>query len=133
MCALLCEYESFEIRGAIFDVYREMGPGFIEPVYQECLEKEFHFRGIPFHSQPDLNLVYKNERLCQTYRPDFVCFGKVIIEIKAVKNILPEHKAQLMNYLKAARLEIGFLVNFASHPKVLIERFISSQKEPEEK
>ncbi|MCD8534440.1 MAG: GxxExxY protein [Verrucomicrobia bacterium] len=131
MCALVCENETFELRGAIFDVYREMGPGFIEPVYQECLEKELHFRGIPFQSHPDLSLVYKNERLSQSYRPDFVCYGKVILEIKAVKNLLPEHRAQLINYLKAAQVEIGLLVNFASYPKAEIERLVTPKRQIE--
>ena len=118
------ENESYLIRGAIFEVYREMGCGFLETVYQECLEKELHKRNIPFISQPELELFYKGERLEQFYKPDLICFGKIIIELKAVKEIGDEHRAQLHNYLKATALQLGFLVNFGHYPKATIERII---------
>ena len=124
MSQLLFEEETFAIRGAVFEVYREMGSGFLEPVYQECLEKELASRGIPFISQPELTLSYKGEPLKQTYRPDFICYEQIIIELKAVKSIAPEHKAQVLNYLKATNLRLGLLVNFGSHPKAQIERLI---------
>ena len=124
MSQLLFEEETFAIRGAVFEVYREMGSGFLEPVYQECLEKELASRGIPFISQPELTLNYKGEPLKQTYRPDFICYEQIIIELKAVKSIAPEHKAQVLNYLKATNLRLGLLVNFGSHPKAQIERLI---------
>jgi GxxExxY protein len=98
---LLYAEESYAIRGAIFEVYREMGSGFLELVYQECLEKEFNRRKLPYVPQVELKLTYKGELLVQTYKPDFVCFGKIIVELKAVKAIAPEHEAQLLNYLKA--------------------------------
>ena len=124
MSQLLLEEETFAIRGAVFEVYREMGSGFLEPVYQECLEKELVSRGIPFVSQPDLKLNYKGEPLRQSYKPDLICFEQVIVELKAVKSIAPEHKAQVLNYLKATNLRLGLLVNFCSHPKAQIERLI---------
>ena len=124
MGQLLYEEESFAIRGAVFEVYREMGSGFLEPVYQECLEKEFQRRNIAYLAQQELRLTYKEEVLEQTYKPDFICFEKIIVELKAVREIAPEHKAQLINYLKATRLKLGFLVNFGSHPKVEIERMV---------
>ena len=79
--------ESFRIRGAAYEVYREMGCGFLEAVYQECMERELAGQDIPFTAQADLRLEYKGVRLEQAYRPDFICFGKIIVEIKAVKEL----------------------------------------------
>ena len=108
----LFEEETYAIRGAVFEVYREMGCGFLEAVYQECLEKEFVLRNIPFVSQKDLTLSYKGQALKQTYKPDFICYGKIIVEIKALSATTGEHKAQVLNYLKATREKLGLLVNF---------------------
>lgn len=121
---ILYRTESYSIQGAVFDVYREMGCGFLETVYQECLEKELFRRNIPFHAQPELCLNYKGELLKQTYRPDFICHEKIILELKAVKEIAPEHQAQIMNYLKATSIKLGLLINFGSHPRVTIKRFV---------
>jgi len=123
---LLFKNECYAIQGAIFDVYREMGCGFLEAVYQECLEKEFRLRHLPFEAQKELLLSYKGEQLAQTYKPDFICYGKIIVELKAVKEIASEHKAQLLNYLKAIGLELGLLVNFGAYPKVEIVRIANS-------
>jgi GxxExxY protein len=114
--------ESYAIQGAVFDVYREMGCGFLEAVYQECLLKELQIRQIPFVAQQLLQLSYKGQRLEQTYRPDFVCYDKIVLELKAVKDIGPEHKAQVINYLKATGMKLGLLVNFGAHPKAVISR-----------
>ena len=124
MVDLKFEDESYRIRGAIFEVYREMGCGFLEAVYQECLEKEFGKQGIPFVAQSELLLHYKGERLEQIYKPDFICFERIIIELKAVKELAGEHRAQVHNYLKATGLELGLLVNFGHYPKVEIERIV---------
>jgi GxxExxY protein len=121
---LLYEDESYQVRGAIFEVYKEMGCGFLEPVYQECLEIELTMRGTPFSAQRELQLRYKSETLTQTYKPDFICFEKLIVEVKAVREFAPEHRAQVFNYLKATGLRLGLLVNFGSYPKVDIERII---------
>lgn len=121
---LLYEEESYAIRGAAFEVYGVMGCGFLEPVYQECLEKELGRRSVPYMAQQELRLTYKEEPLLQVYRPDLVCFGKILVELKAVKDIVPEHKAQLLNYLKASQLKLGFLINFGSYPKAQIERMV---------
>ena len=120
----LFEEETYAIRGAIFEVYREMGCGFLEAVYQECLEKEFVLRNIPFVSQKDLTLSYKGQALKQTHKPDFICYGKIIVEIKALSATTGEHKAQVLNYLKATREKLGILVNFGCYPKASIERFV---------
>jgi len=119
---ILFKEESYAIQGAIFEVYREMGCGFLEAVYQECLEMELASRGVPFVAQPELQLTYKSERLRQTYRPDLICHGQIIVELKAVKEIAPEHKAQVINYLHATGMRLGLLVNFASYPKATITR-----------
>lgn len=118
------EEETFQIRGAAFEVYREMGSGFLESVYQECMEKGLRCRAIPFEVQRALTLSYKGELLDHNYVPDLICYGTVIVELKAVNEISTEHQAQLMNYLKASGLRIGLLINFGSHPKVQIERII---------
>lgn len=119
---ILYKDECYAIQGAIFEVYREMGCGFLETVYQECLEREFANRGIPFAAQPDLTLRYKGERLKQIYKPDFICYEQIILELKAVKEIAPEHKAQVINYLKATGMKLGLLVNFGAYPKANITR-----------
>lgn len=124
--ALLFKEECYAIQGAVFDVYREMGCGFLEAVYQECLEREFRLRQLPFKAQKELGLSYKGEQLTQTYKPDFICHGKIIVELKAVKEIAPEHKAQLLNYLKATGLELGLLVNFGYYPKAEVVRIAAS-------
>ncbi|MCP4403958.1 MAG: GxxExxY protein [bacterium] len=124
MGKVLYEDESYNIRGAAFEVYREMGCGFLEAVYQECLEQELLTRKIPFASQQKLTLLYKGRELQQIYTPDFICYGKIIVEIKAVKELGGEHRAQLHNYLKAAGLKLGFLVNFGHYPKATVERIV---------
>ncbi|MEI6892894.1 MAG: GxxExxY protein [Pontiella sp.] len=116
--------ECYAIQGAIFEVYREMGCGFLEAVYQECLEKELGVRGIPFVAQPELKLVYKGESLKQTYRPDLICHGKIIIELKAVKELTAGHKAQVINYLKATSMKLALLMNFGDYPKATIIRLV---------
>jgi len=116
--------ESYLIQGAIFEVYKTMGSGFLEAVYQECLNKELSDKHILFQEQVELELKYKGVLLKQRYIPDFICFNKIIVEIKSVKNIDPIHRAQLLNYLKATGMKLGLLVNFGSQPKVQIERIV---------
>jgi GxxExxY protein len=122
--SLIYEDECYTIRGAIFEVYKELGSGFLESVYQECLEREFKTQNIPFISQPDLRLYYKGEILSHIFKPDFICFDKIIIELKSVRELTPDHKAQVINYLKATKMKLGFLVNFGAYPKVEIERIV---------
>jgi GxxExxY protein len=120
--SLLYRDEVFAIQGAIFEVNRVVGCGFLESVYQECLEHELAKREIPFEAQRDLELCYKDRKLAHTFKADLVCYDKIIIELKAVKEIRDEHRAQLVNYLKATRFRLGLLVNFNHYPKALIER-----------
>lgn len=118
--------EAYKIQGAAFEVYKELGCGFLEAVYQECLENEFLLQEIPFSSQHELKLKYKGKVLKQTYKPDFICYGKIIIEIKAVKEFTNEHQAQVLNYLKATGMELGLLIIFGSYPKAETKRLIWS-------
>jgi GxxExxY protein len=116
--------ESYLILGACFEVYREKGNGFLEAVYQECLQKEFEYQKIPFKEKPKLQITYKSSILKQYYEPDFLCYDKIILEIKAVKTLTIEHKAQIINYLKATDLSLGILVNFGHFPKIEYKRIV---------
>ncbi len=121
---LLYKDEVYRIQGAIFEVYREKGCGFAEVVYQESLEIELGLQGISFVAQPELKLTYKGRSLRSTYRPDFICFESIIIELKALKTTASEHQAQVLNYLKATDLRLGLLVNFGAYPKATVQRII---------
>ncbi len=99
--------------------------GFLEAVYQECLSMEFTEQGIPFVEKTRVRLDYKGRELRQTYEPDFLCFEKIIVEIKAVKRLADEHRAQVINYLKATGKQLGLLVNFGHYPKIEHERFVN--------
>ena len=121
---LYCKQECYEIQGAIFDVYKEMGAGFLEAVYQECLEKELLGRQIPFVSQQEFKLTYKGEILQQTFRPDLICYGEIIVELKALSQACGEHESQVLNYLKATDKKLGLLVNFGAHPKATVQRLV---------
>ena len=107
---------------ACFEVYNEKGPGFLEPVYQECLEIEL--RGIPFCAKQPLTLTYKERVLKKTYEPDFTCFEKVIVEIKAVSQLIDDHRAKVHNYLKATGYRLALLVNFGAHHELDYERIV---------
>src|SRR6266566_7959097 len=107
---LLFKEESYKIVGACFEVYKEKGCGFVEPVYQECLELELAGQDIAFIAQKEIGLSYKGRPLKQIYRADFVCFGTVIVEIKAVSALADEHRAQVMNYLRASGIRVGLLI-----------------------
>jgi len=122
--ALIFEEETFAIRGAAFDVYKELSNGFLESVYQECLEKEMLARNIPFLAQPTIRLTYKGQLLQQMYKPDLICYDKIIVELKVAKEISAEHKAQVINYLKATGYKVGMLLNFGHYPQMQIERFV---------
>lgn len=106
--------ESYQIVGAAFEVYNHLGHGFLEAVYQECLELEFRKRGIPYEREKVLKLYYKGEELKQTYRADFICYGKIIIELKAVSELSESHHAQVYNYLHATNMKLGLLLNFGN-------------------
>jgi GxxExxY protein len=117
--------ESYRIIGACFEVYKEKGNGFLEAVYQECLSIELGEQQIPFVQKPRLRLEYKGRKLKQEYEPDFLCFEQIIVEIKAVKQLADEHRAQVINYLKSTGKQLGLLVNFGHHPGIEHERFVN--------
>ena len=122
MADLIYPDESDRIIGACFEVYNRLGCGFLEPVYQEALAIELEYQGIPFLAEPKLKLTYRDRTLSKTYNPDFICFEKIIIEIKALSSLTDKHRAQTLNYLHATGFELGLLVNFGDHPKVIHER-----------
>jgi GxxExxY protein len=116
--------ESYKIMGACFDVYNILGSGFLEAVYQESLEIELSIEKIPFIAKKELCISYKEYELVQKYIPDIICYEKIILELKAVKKISNEHKAQLFNYLKATGYKLGILVNFGNYPKLEYYRIV---------
>jgi GxxExxY protein len=124
---LLFKDESYKIVGACFEVYREKGCGFLEPVYQECMEIELRLQGILYVAQRPLSLEYKGTPLRSKYQPDFICFEKIVLELKAVTELTDEHRAQVQNYLKATGFKLGLLVNFGHYPKAQIERIAAER------
>ena len=122
MSEIIYRDEAYRIMGACFEVYTDKGCGFLEAVYQECLEIEFMEREIPFVAQPKLALSYRGQLLRQTYTPDFICFDRIVLELKAVTALADEHRAQVHNYLRATGHRLGLLVNFGHYPKVEYER-----------
>ena len=105
-------------------VHRELGSGFLERVYQDALEYEFKERGIPYEREKKIQIMYKGKPLGEPYRADFVCYDKIIVELKTVDEILGIHRAQVVNYLKATKMKLGILVNF--HDDVIYpERIIN--------
>ena len=123
MSKLMREKETYEILGACFEVYKEKGCGFLEAVYQECLEIEFELRGLPARALVPLPLTYKERLLKKKYEADFICFDTVLVELKAVSKITDEHRVPVQNYLNATGLRVGLLVNFGHFPLVEHERF----------
>lgn len=123
----LLKQEGYDFMAAAFEVYRELGPGFLEAVYQEALELELAARGIPFAAKPRLQIWFKNQRLKTYYDADMLVHGGIIVELKAVRTICPEHEAQLLNELKITRLRAGYLVNFGASPKLEWMRRVRSR------
>ena len=116
--------ESYSIIGAAINVYKTLGPGFLEAVYQEALEMEFQNLGIPYEREKELIISYKGRELKQTYRTDFVCYDSIIVELKAVTNIEDAHRSQVFNYLKATGFKLGLLFNFGHSDGLEWERKI---------
>lgn len=128
MAELIYPEESYAIIGACFEVYNQMGCGFLEAVYQECLEIEFESRGIPAISEPRLRLQFSGRTLKTYYEADFICYNKVVIEIKAAKCLIDQNRAQLLNALHATKVKLGLLVNFGHYPKLEYERLALTRK-----
>jgi len=128
MAEIIYRKESYATIGACFEVYNEKGCGFLEPVYQECLGIEFEYQRIPAIAKPSLVLSYRGRVLKQTYEPDYACFERIIVELKAVSAVTDEHRAQLLNYLHATGFELGLLVNFGHYPGLEYERIAKTQR-----
>ena len=116
--------ESYKIVGAAFKVYNNLGHGFLEAVYQEALEIELQRQGIPYEREKVLKIQYDGVELKQTYKADFVCFGKIIVELKAVSALDDAHRSQVYNYLHATGHQLGLLLNFGSPDKLEHERIV---------
>lgn len=116
--------ESYAIVGAAMEVYYKLGSGFAEMVYQEALEIEFGFRGIPFEREKWLQVNYKGHVLKKEFRADFLCYGKIIVELKTLPQLSPIDWSQIMNYLKASHLRLGLLFNFGSPVRLEQKRVI---------
>lgn len=113
--------ESYDICGAMFAVHKELGCGFLERVYQDALEVEFQERGIHYEREKEIRIMYKGRPLGDPYRADFICYGKIIVELKAVNETTGVHRAQVLNYLKATKMKLGILANFG-------ERFLTPER-----
>ena len=114
--------ESYNIIGAALEVYNNLRHGFLEPVYQEALEREFIARSIPYEREKELTIYYKDKPLKQTYKADFVCYGEIIVELKAVSELNDAHRSQLYNYLHATGCTLGILINFGNSERLEYER-----------
>ncbi len=121
---LLHRHEVYRIMGAAMEVHRVLGPGFAEAVYHEALAMECSWRKIPFVSEQPLKIAYKGITLEKYYIADMVCYDKIIVELKALKELTDKEVGQVLNYLKATGLHIGLLINFGSPGKLEWQRLI---------
>jgi GxxExxY protein len=121
---LLFKDEVYAVVGAAIEVHRELGPGFLEAVYQEALERELCARAVSFRSQCPFTIVYKGEPLARQYVADLICVGQIVVELKAVDRLSRTDAAQLLNYLKATGLKVGLLINFRSNARLEWKRFV---------
>ncbi|MGQ0541771.1 MAG: GxxExxY protein [Blastocatellia bacterium] len=124
MPELLFKDEVYSIVGAMFEVYKTLGTGYLEAVYQEALAVEFTQRRIPFEREHQLSIFYKDVKLQKRYCPDFVCFGQMILELKVLPKMTKIEVAQLINYLKITKMKLGMLANFGSSPQLEWNRYI---------
>jgi GxxExxY protein len=124
MKEIILKEEVYAIVGAAMDVYWQLGRGFLEPVYQEALGVEFRRRRIPFAAQEEIVIFYKGEALKKKYAADFICYGQIIIELKALEGLCGRDVGQLLNYMKATRLNIGLLINFGSPVRLEWHRYV---------
>lgn len=120
----LFQQEGYDFMAAAFDVYNQLGHGFLEEVYQESLEIELTDRKIPFIVKPKLTLFYKGRPLTKTYQADLIVIGQIVVELKAARSVTTEHEAQLINYLRATTKRVGYLLNFGSFPRLEWRRLV---------
>jgi GxxExxY protein len=124
--------EGYRFMGAVFEVYKELGHGLGEEIYQESLELELADQSIPFRAKQELAVHYKGRRLRKTYIPDLFVFGGIVVELKSVKTLLPEHEAQVLNYMRITKTAVGYLVNFGTAKEVEWKRFILREFVPKQ-
>lgn len=129
MVELMFKEEVYAIIGAAMEVHREKGCGFAEPVYQECMEIELADRKVPADAQKEMTIFYKSRRLKKTYLADFVAYGKIIVELKALDKLTSREESQVINYLKSSGLEVGVLVNFGA-PSLEWKRIVLTRQDP---
>jgi GxxExxY protein len=122
---LLLRDEVYSIVGAAIEVHKELGFGFLEAVYQEAMEIELKKRNIPYEALVLLGISYKGQQLKKGYIADFICYGQIIVELKALERLSGREEAQLLNYLKASAFRVGLLINFGNSPKLEWKRFIN--------
>lgn len=111
---LIYKTEAYKIIGAAMEVHKELGPGFLEAVYQEALEIELHKQKIPYEREKLMNIFYRGIKLKKRYAADYVCYDKIIVEVKALSALSSDHEAQILNYLKTTSLKLGLLINFGT-------------------
>lgn len=119
--------EGYKLMGAAFEVYNEQGYGLAEEIYHESLELELEMRGIPLRSKQALKCFYKGRELKRRYVPDLFVYDGLVVELKAVSQLLPEHEAQLINYMKITKQSVGYLINFGHKDVLEWKRFILSE------
>jgi GxxExxY protein len=120
------ENEGYKFMGGAFEVYNQLGYGMVEEIYQQSLEIELALRDIPFLSKDELAVFYKGRQLVTRYKPDLFVFGGIAVELKAVSELVADHEAQLFNYLRIARKQVGYLLNFGRRGELEWQRFIVS-------
>lgn len=125
---VLYKDEVYKIIGRCMAVYNELGDGFLEEIYQEALEQEFIQYGVPYAREVPLTVMYKGKPLEKKYFADFVCYGKIIVECKAVSKLIPAHASQTINYLKATGFKLGLLVNFCDPNELQWSRLINTKR-----
>lgn len=124
MVDIILKEEVYEVVGAALEVYYQLGRGFLEPIYQEAMEIELSRRDIPFEPQMSLTVHYKGQVLEKRYKPDFICFDQIVVELKACQGLTGTEVAQLLNYMKATRMRVGLLFNFGSAARLEWKRYI---------
>lgn len=127
MAEMIYKEEAYAIFGAAMEVYNDLGPGFLEAVYQEALEIEMETRGIPFKSQQELHIYYKGRKLKKTYIPDLFCYDKIVVDLKAIDRLTPVEYAKMKNYLKGTKFQLGLLLNFGHDDSLETKRIIHTR------
>lgn len=122
----MLEDEGYKLMGAAFEVYNELGHGLAEEIYQQSLEIELASRSIPFLTKHDLHVFYKGQMLDTFYRPDLLVWNEIVVELKAISALTPEHEGQLVNYMRIAQKQVGYLINFGKKGELDWKRFVVS-------